>query len=247
MERAAKDLCQSQRLRGASDVSSLRRLPRGHNRFVLQPLADQLPPAQGTFRWAIAFSVTNRAENSFMQTAPTPTPAPTAVAPTKPTSEFDYVTLRESGQAGANLDGHISASFRENSGKGADSEVVVPDDYLSLDETLYPMRTQVRFKQFNPSKPAKYGLLFKSINAARYPYTFAVAPYSAKPAAGDGEYYVQGTESTVRSLVEGLETSINLRGRNISFDRLYTSISWLLDRGITTVGTLNSNRAFPVK
>ena len=48
-------------------------------------------------------------------------------------------------------------------------KVVSPDDYLSLDETLYPMRNQVSFKQFNPSKPAKYGLLFKSINAARYP------------------------------------------------------------------------------
>ncbi|CAH1252394.1 PGBD4 [Branchiostoma lanceolatum] len=124
-------------------------------------------------------------------------------------------------------------------------KVVVPDDYISLDETLYPMRTQVSFKQFNPSKPAKYGLLFKSINAARYPYTFTVAPYSGKPAAGAGEYYVQGCDATVKAIVEGLERSINLRGRNISFDRLYTSIplcQWLLDRGITSVGTLNSIR-----
>ena len=34
-------------------------------------------------------------------------------------------------------------------------------------------------------------------------------------------------------------------GRNISYDRLYISIpkaQWLLDRGITSVGTLQSNR-----
>ena len=49
--------------------------------------------------------------------------------------------------------------------------VLSPGDYLSLDETLYPMRTQIAFKQFNPSKPSKYGLLFKSINAARYAYS----------------------------------------------------------------------------
>ena len=44
--------------------------------------------------------------------------------------------------------------------------VLAPSGYLSLDETLYPMRTQISFKQFNPSKPAKFGLLFKSANAA---------------------------------------------------------------------------------
>ena len=43
--------------------------------------------------------------------------------------------------------------------------VLAPGDYLSLDETLYPMSTQISFKQFNPSKPAKYGLLFKFVNA----------------------------------------------------------------------------------
>ena len=47
---------------------------------------------------------------------------------------------------------------------------LVPGDYLSLDETSYPMpmRTQITFKQYNPSQPAKYGLLLKAINAARF-------------------------------------------------------------------------------
>ena len=61
---------------------------------------------------------------------------------------------------------------------------LAPGDYFSLDETLYPMRTHISFKQFNPSKPAKYGLLFKSVNTARYPYTFISSSYSRKPTEG---------------------------------------------------------------
>ena len=48
---------------------------------------------------------------------------------------------------------------------------VIPSEYLSLDETLYPMRHQIGMKQYNPNKLAKYGLLFKSLNDARFPYT----------------------------------------------------------------------------
>ena len=46
-------------------------------------------------------------------------------------------------------------SFAENSEK-----VMVSDEYLSLDETLCPIRVGVAFYQYNKNKPAKYGLLF---------------------------------------------------------------------------------------
>lgn len=120
-----------------------------------------------------------------------------------------------------------------------------PADYLSLDETLYSTRTQISFKQYNPSKPAKYGLLFKSINGARYPYTHVTAPYCGKPTDESGEYYVPGTENIVMSLVERLSSKVSLKGRNISFDRLYTSLSlelWLHSRNITSIGTMQINR-----
>ena len=42
---------------------------------------------------------------------------------------------------------------------------LVCNDYLLLDEILYPTRTQISFKQFNSSKLAKCGMLYKSINA----------------------------------------------------------------------------------
>ena len=39
-------------------------------------------------------------------------------------------------------------------------KVMHPDVYLSLDETLYPTRVGVVFRQYNKDEPAKYGLLF---------------------------------------------------------------------------------------
>ena len=74
--------------------------------------------------------------------------------------------------------------FNQNCGRA-----LIPDDLLSIDETLYPMRNRVSFKQFNPNKPAKYGLLFKSINGARYPYSFVSAPYCGKPKSEPTEEY----------------------------------------------------------
>ena len=62
--------------------------------------------------------------------------------------------------------------------------VLAPGDYLSLDETLYPMRTQISLEQFNQRKPAKYGLL---------PYTFISSPYGGKPTEEGGQYYIQCT------------------------------------------------------
>ena len=111
--------------------------------------------------------------------------------------------------------------------------VLTPGYYLSLDETLYPMRVQILFKQFNPSKPAKYALLFKSVNAARYLYTFISSPYSRKPTEKGGQCYIHDTEAIVHYLIETLSTNSSLAGRNISFDRLYTSIplaKWLFEK-----------------
>ena len=56
---------------------------------------------------------------------------------------------------------------------------------------------------------------------------------------------VRGTEDTIKRLVTDLEKHTSFSGRNILYDRLYTSIllaKWLLERNITTVGTLQANR-----
>ena len=129
--------------------------------------------------------------------------------------------------------------FNQNCGRA-----LIPDDLLSIDETLYPMRNRVSFKQFNPNKPAKYGLLFKSINGARYPYSFVSASYCGKPKSEPTEEYKQGTFEVTKYMVEKLSKYTSLKGRNISFDRLYKSIplaDWLLAKDITSVGTLAAN------
>ena len=60
---------------------------------------------------------------------------------------------------------------------------------------VYFMRTQIAFKQFNPNKPAKYGMLFKSVNAARYPFAFITSVY--------GPFYISGSDAIVMHLVKG--------------------------------------------
>ena len=88
-------------------------------------------------------------------------------------------------------------------------------------------------------------MLYKSINACRYPFTFSTAVYPAKPKAELTSYYTPGTSQTVKYLNQNLECHTNLVARNISYDRLYSSTpmaEWLLDCQITSVGTLQSHR-----
>ena len=134
----------------------------------------------------------------------------------------------------------IFEEFNENCRK-----FLVPDDYLWLDETLHRIRRQISFNQFNQSKPAKYRMLYKSINACRYPFIFSTAVYFGKQKAEPTSCYTPGMSQTVKYLIQNLECHTNLVGRNVPYDRLYTSIpmaQWLLDCGITSVGTLQSNQ-----
>uniref|UniRef100_A0A6A7G5I7 PiggyBac transposable element-derived protein 3-like n=2 Tax=Hirondellea gigas TaxID=1518452 RepID=A0A6A7G5I7_9CRUS len=125
------------------------------------------------------------------------------------------------------------------------SSAVNPNDYLSFGEILYPCRSQVAFKQYNSNKPAKYGLLYKSINSSRYPYTFRSIVYCGKPEREPTPHYVAGIMTSVKKLVEELEVYSSLHGLNISMNRLYTSFDlfeWLLSKHITAIGTLMSNK-----
>ena len=123
---------------------------------------------------------------------------------------------------------------------------LIPSLWLTIDETLYAMRNQLSFKMFNPNKPAKYGLLIKSINDAMFYFTYYAIPYAGKPEdMANAPYYISSTDGWVKKLVEGLEAYTSLKGHNISMDNYYTSLNtarWLLDRDITSVGTMKSNR-----
>ena len=120
-----------------------------------------------------------------------------------------------------------------------------PSEYLSIDETLYPYRGNVKFRQYNPSKPARYGLLYRSISDSRVPYTYFTLAYAGKPESQPDQFYVTGTDNYTKYLVDSIKQYVRLRGRNISMDRYFTSLpvaEYLLENDITVVGTLRSHR-----
>ena len=59
------------------------------------------------------------------------------------------------------------------------------------------------------------------------------------------KYYVSEIENTLKQLVIDLEKHVNLSGRNISCDKLYSSIplaKGLLEKIISIIGTIQANR-----
>ena len=93
------------------------------------------------------------------------------------------------------------------------SKHLVPEDFLSKEKSLYSTRVKIGFKQFNPSKPAKYGVIIKSINFARYTYMVLTHACCGKPKHELFVHWVCGTEAVVNDLVIHF---YDLQGRNIT-------------------------------
>ena len=115
---------------------------------------------------------------------------------------------------------------------------------LAIDETLNPYHGHITFKQCNPNKPAKYGLLYRSLGNSSLPYTYYSLPYAGKAEKVEdlaATYYITGTDKYSKYLINKLDVNCNLQGINISMDRYFTSVSlatWALENNITIVGTL---------
>ena len=130
------------------------------------------------------------------------------------------------------------------------TQLRTPSEYLAIDETLYPYRGKIVIfnSQYNPNKPAKYGILYRSISDGHVPCTYYTLPYAGKPEEiTDGSEYVTGTDNYTKYLVEGLKQHVNLQGRNISMDRYFncrTIFEYLLDKGLTVVGTMRSDSGY---
>ena len=74
-------------------------------------------------------------------------------------------------------------------------------------------------------------MLFKLVNDVNYSYAFITAPSCAKKLSKIQQ--VTGTENIVKYLITKLQQKVDLQGRNISFDCLFTSMpltQWLLSR-----------------
>ena len=101
------------------------------------------------------------------------------------------------------------------------------DLYLSLDETVYPTRVGVAFPQYNKDKPAKYGLLFRSIKSLKVLYTYTSVSYAGEPVVKPGPYYAQTMDDIDKYQVNSLTREAN---------------NWLLERNVTGADTIKGNR-----
>lgn len=84
-------------------------------------------------------------------------------------------------------------------------KTLIANNYLFLDEKLYSIRNQFVFKQYDPDKPVKYGLLFKPLYCVQYPCTFISHVYCEKSTDEPDEYYITGTYNYLTSLVNNIE------------------------------------------
>ena len=89
-----------------------------------------------------------------------------------------------------------------------------PSALLAVDETFYPYRGHIGFKE----KPAKYGLLYRSL---------CDLAYTGKPEVigeNGAKFYITGTDEYTKYLVNGLSRYTSIQGCNILMDRYFTSV-----------------------
>ena len=58
------------------------------------------------------------------------------------------------------------------------AKLLIPSDYVTIDECLYASRNHVGFRTFNPNKPARYGINIKCLNDASFPFCYRSEVYA---------------------------------------------------------------------
>ncbi|GBP69487.1 PiggyBac transposable element-derived protein 4 [Eumeta japonica] len=106
---------------------------------------------------------------------------------------------------------------------------------------LESFRDSCRFRQYMPSKPAKYGMkLFSLVDTMMF-YTKKLEIYAGKQPEGP---YFQDTSTN--ALVKKMIEPISSTGRNVTMDNWFTSVplaeQLLTDHNLTVVGTMRKNK-----
>ncbi|CAK1589639.1 unnamed protein product [Parnassius mnemosyne] len=114
-------------------------------------------------------------------------------------------------------------------------------EYVTIDEMLESFRGSCGFRQYMPSKPAKYGIkLFSLVDAMTF-YTKNLEIYVGKQPEGP---YFQDTST--KALVKRMIEPISGTGRNVTMDNWFTSVplaeDLLTNHNLTVVGTLRKNK-----
>ncbi|KAL3969261.1 leucine-rich repeat-containing G protein-coupled receptor 6 [Sarotherodon galilaeus] len=113
-----------------------------------------------------------------------------------------------------------------------------PGPNVTIDEQLMPFRGRCPFRQYIPSKPAKYGIKIWAACDTTSSYAWNLQVYTGKPDGGAPEKN-QGMR-VVLDLTQGLS------GHNITCDIFFTSHKLgqeLLKRKLTMVGTIRKNKS----
>ncbi|XP_045064895.1 piggyBac transposable element-derived protein 4-like [Coregonus clupeaformis] len=112
-----------------------------------------------------------------------------------------------------------------------------PGPDVTVDEQLVPFRGRCPFRQYIPSKPAKYGIKTWVACDSKSSYAWKMQVYTGKATCGGPEKN-QGMR-VVLDLTQGL------RGHNVTCDNFFTSYELarqLLRRNVTVVGTVRKNK-----
>lgn len=113
-------------------------------------------------------------------------------------------------------------------------------EYCTIDEQLAAFRGKCTFKQYIPSKPARYGIKIQTLCDARTWYTLNMEIYPGKQP--DGPFSLSNSaKDVVLRLIEPISGS----GRNITTDNWYSSLGLseeLLKKKLSFVGTLRKNK-----
>lgn len=112
-----------------------------------------------------------------------------------------------------------------------------PGQAVTVDECLVPFRGRCNFKQYMPSKPARYGIKIWAACDAKTSYAYNMQIYTGKPADGQRE------KNLAMRVV--LDMSVGLQGHTITCDNYFTSYALgqeLLKRKLGMLGTVRKNK-----
>ena len=118
-------------------------------------------------------------------------------------------------------------------------KLMMPDECVTVDEQLIPFRGRCSFKQYIPSKPAKYGIKVWALCDAKNFFLYNAEIYCGKR---DG---VTIEKNQGENVVLRLLSKHMLQGLNVTCDNFFTTFSLaqkLLAKKMTLVGTVRKNR-----
>lgn len=121
-------------------------------------------------------------------------------------------------------------------------DAYIPFKNLTLDEELVAFRGRCGFRQYIPSKPAKYGIKIYSIVDNKTYYTLNMEIYCGK----QPENSPFSVSNKPYDVVDRLVQCVSQSSRNITMDNFFTSYesteNLLKNHKLTVVGTLRANK-----